>query len=124
MFGTCAGLILMAANIDGLKEGHLGLMNMKVQRNAFGRQRESFETDLLVKGIESEVRAVFIRAPLILEVDEEVEVLSKYREEIVTARQEHFLACSFHPELTDDHRLHQYFVQMVREAKQKRQTIA
>lgn len=113
LFGTCAGLIVLAERIAGHDQAHLSLMNMTVSRNAFGRQRESFETDLDVKGIDEPIRAVFIRAPLIQEVGEGVEVLSMYHNEIVTARQGHLLACSFHPELTDDYRLHQYFVDMV-----------
>jgi 5'-phosphate synthase pdxT subunit len=117
MFGTCAGLILMADTIVGQDTGHLSVINMKVQRNAFGRQRESFETDLHVTGVGEDIRAVFIRAPLILEVGDNVEVLSKYKDEIVAARQGNFLACSFHPELTDDHRFHQYFVSIVEDAK-------
>lgn len=114
IFGTCAGLIVLAERIQGDEEAHLKLMNITVARNAFGRQRESFETDLDVKGIDETVRAVFIRAPLILEVGAGVEVLSTYKDEIVTARQGHLLAASYHPELTDDYRLHQYFVEMVR----------
>lgn len=117
VFGTCAGLIVMAERIAGQEEAHLGLMDMTVSRNAFGRQRESFETDLPVKGIEGAVRAVFIRAPLIESVGEGVEVLSTYNDEIVTARQGNLLACSYHPELTDDYRLHAYFVDMARSAK-------
>lgn len=117
IFGTCAGLILMAEEIVGYPEGHLAVMKMKVQRNAFGRQRESFETDLHVTGVGEDIRAVFIRAPLIVEVGTDVEVLSKYGDEIVAARQGNFLACSFHPELTDDHRFHQFFVKMVKETK-------
>ncbi|MEK3732728.1 MULTISPECIES: pyridoxal 5'-phosphate synthase glutaminase subunit PdxT [Paenibacillus] len=113
IFGTCAGLIVLAERIDGHEEAHLKLMNMTVARNAFGRQRESFETDLVVKGIDEPIRAVFIRAPLIMEVGSDVEVLSTYKDEIVTARQGHLLAASFHPELTDDFRLHQYFIEMV-----------
>ncbi|ANA80261.1 SNO glutamine amidotransferase [Paenibacillus vortex V453] len=114
IFGTCAGLIVLAERIQGDEEAHLKLMDITVARNAFGRQRESFETDLDVKGIDEKVRAVFIRAPLILEVGAGVEVLSTYKDEIVTARQRHLLAASYHPELTDDYRLHQYFVEMVR----------
>lgn len=113
IFGTCAGLIVLAERIHGNEEAHLELMNMTVARNAFGRQRESFETDLDVKGIDEPIRAVFIRAPLIVEVGSDVEVLSTYKDEIVTARQGHLLAASFHPELTDDFRLHQYFIEMV-----------
>lgn len=122
IFGTCAGLIVLAERIQGDEEAHLKLMNITVARNAFGRQRESFETDLPVKGIEETVRAVFIRAPLILEVGAGVEVLSTYKDEIVTARQGHLLAASYHPELTDDYRLHQYFVEMVRSRSTAPQT--
>jgi 5'-phosphate synthase pdxT subunit len=116
VFGTCAGLIVLADAIEGQEEAHLRLMNMTVARNAFGRQRESFETDLPVKGIDETVRAVFIRAPLIKSVGSEVDVLSTYNGEIVTARQGTLLAASYHPELTDDYRLHAYFVDMVKEA--------
>ncbi|MFF2484291.1 pyridoxal 5'-phosphate synthase glutaminase subunit PdxT [Paenibacillus sp. NPDC058071] len=120
LFGTCAGLIILADQIEGQEEAHLGVMDMVVARNAFGRQRESFETDLPVKGIEEPVRAVFIRAPLIKEVGEGVDVLSTYNGEIVTARQGHLLASSYHPELTDDYSLHAYFVNMVKEAAANR----
>jgi len=116
VFGTCAGLIVLAKRIDGGEEPHLGLMDMTVVRNAFGRQRESFETDLDVAGLDRPLRAVFIRAPLIKEVGPGVEVLSVYKGEIVAARQDRLLACSFHPELTDDSALHAYFVAMAEEA--------
>lgn len=118
VFGTCAGLIVLAERLEGNEEPHLRLMDMKVARNAFGRQRESFETDLDVKGIETPLRAVFIRAPLITEVGEEVEVLSEYKGEIVTARQGNLLASSYHPELTDDYRLHELFIRMAEERGQ------
>ncbi|GGO09849.1 pyridoxal 5'-phosphate synthase glutaminase subunit PdxT [Saccharibacillus kuerlensis] len=117
IFGTCAGLIVLAKRIEGQEEPHLGLMDMTVTRNAFGRQRESFETDLPIKGIDEPVRAVFIRAPLIREIGADVEVLSVYNEEMVTAREGHLLVSSFHPELTDDYRLHEYFADMVRQSK-------
>lgn len=116
LFGTCAGLIVLADQIEGHEEAHLRLMDMTVARNAFGRQRESFETDLDIAGIDEPVRAVFIRAPLIKSVGEGVDVLSTYKGEIVTARQGHLLAASYHPELTDDYRLHAYFLDMVKEA--------
>ena len=120
IFGTCAGLIVLAKHIDGGEEPHLGLMDMTVVRNAFGRQRESFETDLEVAGLDRPLRAVFIRAPLIKEVGPGVEVLSVYKGEIVAARQDRLLACSFHPELTDDCALHAYFVAMAEEAAAER----
>ncbi|MGO4370890.1 pyridoxal 5'-phosphate synthase glutaminase subunit PdxT [Paenibacillus sp. MCAF20] len=116
LFGTCAGLIVLAEKIEGQEDAHLRLMDMTVARNAFGRQRESFETDLDVKGINEPIRAVFIRAPLIKKVGKDVDVLSTYKDEIVTARQGHLLVASYHPELTDDYRLHAYFVDMVKEA--------
>ncbi|WP_100400512.1 pyridoxal 5'-phosphate synthase glutaminase subunit PdxT [Bacillus sp. FJAT-44742] len=119
VFGTCAGLILMSKEIAGEGEGHLELMDMVVERNAFGRQRESFETLMPVKDIGEDIQAVFIRAPLISEVGNNVEVLAKYGEEIVVARQGHLLACSFHPELTTDCRMHRYFATMVKEAKEQ-----
>ncbi|WP_027093458.1 pyridoxal 5'-phosphate synthase glutaminase subunit PdxT [Cohnella thermotolerans] len=119
VFGTCAGLIVLAERLEGAEEPHLRLMDMTVARNAFGRQRESFETDLDVKGIDTPLRAVFIRAPLIKEVGPEVEVLSTYKGEIVTARQGNLLASSFHPELTDDFRLHSYFLDMAKEAAER-----
>ena len=116
IFGTCAGLIVLAERIEGQDEAHLELMDMTVARNAFGRQRESFETDLPVQGIDEPIRAVFIRAPLITQVGPEVEVLSTLNGEIVTARQGHLLAASYHPELTDDVRLHEYFLGMIKES--------
>lgn len=118
VFGTCAGLILVAKEINGQEEAHLGLMDIKVARNAFGRQRESFETDLPVAGMKDTVRAVFIRAPLIDSVGDGVDVLSVYNGQIVAARQEHLLAASFHPELTDDYGFHSYFLDMVRQYRQ------
>jgi 5'-phosphate synthase pdxT subunit len=116
VFGTCAGLIVVAKEIMGQAENHLGLMDICVARNAFGRQRESFETDLTVSGINEAVRAVFIRAPLIESVGENVEVLSEYKGQIVAAREGHVLVASFHPELTDDYSMHSYFLEMVKEA--------
>ncbi len=110
-------MILMARSLTDQKEGHLGFINMVVERNAFGRQRESFEAHLSVMGISEYVEAVFIRAPLVQEIGKEVEVVSEYDDEIVAVRQGPFLACSFHPELTDDPRMHQLFIQMVKEHK-------
>ncbi|UQZ34268.1 pyridoxal 5'-phosphate synthase glutaminase subunit PdxT [Paenibacillus sp. PK3_47] len=116
IFGTCAGMIVLARHIAGGEPAHLELMDITVSRNAFGRQRESFECDLTVKGIPEPVRAVFIRAPLISEVGPDVDILTVYNDEIVTARQGHLLVSSFHPELTEDYRLHKYFADMVQES--------
>ncbi|WP_088036648.1 pyridoxal 5'-phosphate synthase glutaminase subunit PdxT [Evansella clarkii] len=116
VFGTCAGAILMAKELVGHKEPHIAVMDITVERNAFGRQRESFETLLKVKGIGEDVEGIFIRAPIIRQAGEGVDILAEYDGEIVAARQGPFLACSYHPELTDDFRMHQYFVKMVRES--------
>lgn len=118
MFGTCAGLILLAKNIIG-HEPHIGVMDITVERNSFGRQVDSFEADLAVKDVADSYPAVFIRAPHIVEAGAEVEILAKNNERIVAAREGQFLGCSFHPELTDDHRLTAYFIEMVKEVKAK-----
>ncbi|UCZ53268.1 pyridoxal 5'-phosphate synthase glutaminase subunit PdxT [Bacillus shivajii] len=117
MFGTCAGAILMAKELVGHAEPHLAVMDIKVERNAFGRQRESFEIDLDVKGVGDNFPAVFIRAPIIQHAGENVEVVAECDGETVAAKQGPYLACSFHPELTDDARMHQFFVKMVRESQ-------
>ncbi|MGM9986917.1 MAG: pyridoxal 5'-phosphate synthase glutaminase subunit PdxT [Bacillaceae bacterium] len=122
LFGTCAGMILLAGEIVGYKEPHLGVMDVVVERNSFGRQKDSFEADLSIKGIGDHFPGVFIRAPHILSVGEGVEVLSEHEGRIVAARQNHLLAASFHPELTDDYRMVAYFIQMVEEAKVKNLT--
>ncbi|XKH50535.1 pyridoxal 5'-phosphate synthase glutaminase subunit PdxT [Chryseomicrobium palamuruense] len=114
MFGTCAGLILLARNVVG-QESHLGVMDVTVERNSFGRQVDSFEIDLDIAGFGESFPAVFIRAPHIVEVGKSVEVLAKHDGRIVLARDGNFLGCSFHPELTDDHRLMRYFVKLVSE---------
>jgi len=115
LFGTCAGAILLAKEIQGQDEPHLGLMDMKVERNAFGRQKESFEVDLPIAGVAPDFPAVFIRAPYIVDIGASGEVLAKYDEKIVAARQGQYLAAAFHPELTEDFRFHKYFLDMVRE---------
>jgi pyridoxal 5'-phosphate synthase pdxT subunit len=117
MFGTCAGLILLAKNLVGHSESHLGLLDVTVERNSFGRQKDSFEAELMITGVGEDFVGVFIRAPHIVEVGEDVEILSKHNGRIVAARQGQFLGCSFHPELTDDHRMTQLFVNMVKESK-------
>lgn len=115
IFGTCAGLIILAKYINGTEDSHLSLMDIKVERNAFGRQRESFEADLNIKDVADDFPAIFIRAPYIMETMGNTEVLSIFDNKIVMAREGHLLASAFHPELTDDMRIHKYFVDMVRE---------
>ncbi|MBM7606744.1 5'-phosphate synthase pdxT subunit [Metabacillus crassostreae] len=117
MFGTCAGLILLAKNLVGYSESHLGILDATVERNSFGRQKDSFEAELMITGVGEDFVGVFIRAPHIVEVGEDVEILSKHDGRIVAARQGNFLGCSFHPELTDDHRMTQLFINMVKESK-------
>lgn len=117
VMGTCAGLVLLAKHGDKQveKTGQhlLELMDISVNRNAFGRQRESFEALIDFKGFTAPFNAVFIRAPCITEPGKDVEVLSKYSGFIVAARQRNMLALAFHPELTDDLRIHQYFLKMI-----------
>ncbi|NDJ84900.1 MAG: pyridoxal 5'-phosphate synthase glutaminase subunit PdxT [Chloroflexi bacterium] len=116
VWGTCAGMIFLAKDI-GREQPLLGLMDIKVNRNAFGRQRDSFETDLEISRLDGgPLHAVFIRAPLVTEVDGNagVEILARLDDGgIVAVQQKHLLATAFHPELTDDTRLHKYFVAMI-----------
>ncbi|MGX5575691.1 pyridoxal 5'-phosphate synthase glutaminase subunit PdxT [Bacillus toyonensis] len=120
MFGTCAGMILLAKTLIGYEEAHIGAMDITVERNAFGRQKDSFEAALSMKGVGEDFIGVFIRAPYVVDVADNVEVLSKHGDRMVAVRQDQFLAASFHPELTDDHRVTAYFVEMVKEAKMKK----
>jgi 5'-phosphate synthase pdxT subunit len=111
IFGTCAGMIV-------LDREHLGLVDVKVRRNAFGRQVASFETELDIAGEEKPLTAVFIRAPWVEEVGPNVEVLAEVDGRPVLAREGKFLVAAFHPELTDDTRLHERFLETVREEAQ------
>ena len=116
IYGTCAGLILLAKTIRNSDQPRLGLMDITVRRNAFGRQVDSFEADVIIPELGAEpFPAVFIRAPLIEKAETNVEVLARVTDRIVMARQGKFLATSFHPELTDDTRVHQYFINMAHE---------
>jgi len=109
VFGTCAGMIV-------LDRGHLGLMDIDVDRNAYGRQVASFEADLGLRDEQEPLRGIFIRAPRVRDHGPEVEVLAEHDGEPVLLRQGRFLAASFHPELTEDTRVHELFLQSVREA--------
>ncbi len=118
IFGTCAGLVLLAKEVFDAKVGVLeqpifGLMDVKVIRNAFGRQRESFEVELEVPILgEKPFPAVFIRAPIVEKAWGKTKVLAKYEEKIVAVQEDNLLATAFHPELTNDRRFHQYFLKM------------
>lgn len=114
IMATCAGLVLVSSEIEGdCKVRPLLLMDTKIGRNAFGPQRESFEADLDIKGFNRPYRAVFIRAPAIVDVGKDVDVLAKVNDFIVAARQKNLLCLAFHPELTDDLRFHQIFLKMM-----------
>ena len=114
-WGTCAGMIVMAGELSDRRPQPLGLMDTRVSRNAFGRQVDSFETDLEVAGMEGPpFRAVFIRAPVFESVGESARTLARLDDgRPVAVRQGHMLATSFHPELTDDDRMHRLFADMV-----------
>ena len=108
IFGTCAGMILLDRN-------HLGVLDLEVARNAYGRQVASFEADLELAGDDRPLRGVFIRAPRVAEAGPEVEVLAELDGEPVLLRDGRVLVASFHPELTDDTRVHERFLDLVRE---------
>ncbi|MEV0259197.1 pyridoxal 5'-phosphate synthase glutaminase subunit PdxT [Streptomyces sp. NPDC050732] len=117
VYGSCAGMIMLADKILDPRSGQatVGGIDMIVRRNAFGRQNESFEAAVDVKGVEgAPVEGVFIRAPWVESVGAEVEVLAEHGGHIVAVRQGNALATSFHPELTGDHRIHALFVEMAR----------
>jgi 5'-phosphate synthase pdxT subunit len=108
VFGTCAGMIV-------LDRRHLRLVDLEVERNAYGRQVASFEADLALTGEDAPLHGVFIRAPRVREIGEDVEVLAEHDGEPVLVRDGRFLLASFHPELTDDTRVHERFLELVRE---------
>ncbi len=116
IFGTCAGMIVLSTKNSDRDVEPLGLMDIVVRRNAFGRQIDSFETELAIPVLgEKPYPAVFIRAPLIEKASGEVEILAKLSDgTIVAARQNNLLVTAFHPELTDDLRFHHYFLEMIR----------
>ncbi|KGQ71196.1 pyridoxal 5'-phosphate synthase subunit PdxT [Chelonobacter oris] len=114
LFGTCAGMILLAKNIYGGEKPHLGLMDIQVERNAFGRQVDSFQTALNIHGLSTPFPAIFIRAPYIRRLlSDKVACLAEIDGNIVLARQHNLLACSFHPELSQDDRIMRLFLEML-----------
>lgn len=113
VWGTCAGLILLADNIENDNIVHIGQMEITAVRNAYGRQLGSFQYEGRFKGLPNDYPMVFIRAPYIGAVSEKVDVLAKVNDRIVAAKQGNMLVTAFHPELTDDTSLHQYFVEMI-----------
>jgi 5'-phosphate synthase pdxT subunit len=113
VFGTCAGLILLSRRVEGDDIERLGTMDMVVRRNAYGRQLGSFYVEAPLKGIEGDVPMTFIRAPYIVSVGPEVDVLAEVNGHIVAARQGHQLVTAFHPELNTSTAVHAYFLQMI-----------
>lgn len=114
VFGTCAGLILLTKEITSQEESHLATMDIVVERNAYGRQLGSFYTEAECKGV-GQIPMTFIRGPIISEVGKDVDVLAVVNNQIVAAQEQNMLVTSFHPELTDDVGLHQYFINMCKE---------
>ena len=115
-YGTCAGVILLAKEIKG-EACHLGLMDITVFRNAYGRQLGSFETELDVLEVsDKKIKGVFIRAPKIIRCGIDVKILCKYKDSPVMARQNNILVTTFHPELTDNLAVHKYFVKMIKDS--------
>ncbi len=111
-YGTCAGMILLAKAVTAGEQPQMGVLDVVVERNAFGRQNDSFELDLDIAGLDRPFRAVFIRAPWVTEAGEGVEVLAAVEGRPVMVRQGRVLASSFHPELTGDDRLHRMLVDL------------
>ena len=123
VFGICAGMILLSKTADDRVVGKtnqplLDLLAVKLERNSFGRQRESFEAEITMDSINiPRFRGIFIRAPSISEIDSDIEVLSKFNEKIVAIKKGNIIATSFHPELTKDISLHKYFINLVKDSK-------
>jgi 5'-phosphate synthase pdxT subunit len=114
ILGTCAGLVLLARKVPNLQVDPIGAMDIEVERNAFGRQVDSFETDLQIPALgDGNFHGVFIRAPIIEKAERGVEILCKLNGNPVAVRQGKLLACAFHPELTDDLRFHRYFLNII-----------
>ena len=116
VFGTCAGMVLLASRgdeqVEKTRTELLKLVDADVVRNAFGRQKESFEAEVDVKGLEKPYHAVFIRAPAYTRVSKEVKILSRIGDRIILCRRDNILASAFHPELTGDLRIHRLFLDM------------
>jgi pyridoxal 5'-phosphate synthase pdxT subunit len=117
IYGTCAGMIVLAREIEGSQaQPHLGLLDVTVQRNAFGRQKESSEEDLEVEGLDTPLHAVFIRAPVIIRTGPSVKVLARVAQGPVYVQQGRLLASSFHPELGSDTRVHEHFLRLAEQS--------
>ena len=114
IWGTCAGAIILAKKIDNHeKQPTLGLIDITINRNAYGRQIDSFEEDIRVTGLQKKFHAIFIRAPIIENIGDDIEILAKNNSEPVLIKKDNILISTFHPELTNDTRLHRLFLKMV-----------
>jgi 5'-phosphate synthase pdxT subunit len=117
IYGTCAGMIVLARDIEGTQaQPHLGLLDVTVQRNAFGRQKESSEEDLEIEGLDTPLHALFIRAPVIIRTGPSVKVLARVAQGPVYVQQGRLLASSFHPELGSDTRVHEHFLRLAEQS--------
>lgn len=117
IYGTCAGMILLASEIqDRSEQPRLGFLDVTVRRNAFGRQKESSEEDLAIEGLDSPFHAIFIRAPVIIRTGPQVKVLAAVSEGPVCVQQGRILASSFHPELGTDTRIHEHFIRLAEQS--------
>lgn len=117
VFGTCSGMILLAEKLSNSETVHLGVMGIEVKRNAYGRQLGSFEIEEDFKGINKKVKMVFIRAPYVENIKEGVEILAIVNGNITAVREKNMLAVSFHPELTNDTSVHEYFLDIIKNQK-------
>lgn len=117
VFGTCSGMILLAEKLSNSETVHLGVMGIEVKRNAYGRQLGSFEIEEDFKGINKKVKMVFIRAPYVENIKEGVEILATVNGNITAVRERNMLAVSFHPELTNDTSVHEYFLDIIKNQK-------
>ncbi len=118
VLGTCAGMILLAKKVTETEVDPIGVLGIEIKRNAYGRQVDSFEADLPIPALGTKTfRGIFIRAPIVQKVEPAVEVLCQVNSHAVAVKQGNILACAFHPELTEDLRIHQYFIDMIRKSK-------
>lgn len=117
VWGTCMGMIVMAAEVEGRAQPTLNLLDIAIRRNAFGAQVHSFEDQVKIEGLEAPVTGVFIRAPIVTRLGEGVESLAKYDGNIVAVRQGNLIGTSFHPELTADRRMHEWFLSLPSDQK-------
>ncbi len=123
VLGICAGLILLSKDakdrvVGEIDQPLLDLLDVQVERNSFGRQKDSFETEIAMDSINiPKFNGIFIRAPSIIEIGEKVEIISKFNEKIVAVKQDNMLGTAFHPELSSDISIHRYFVNMIKQVK-------